>query len=304
MDFFEYAGIAQMFVNTDTRYVPFIVGGLCFLIVYVFQAVGLFIISGREGYKNRWMSFVPFFNTYYIGVCGQKNRVIKNVDTKIFSMIAAILEALLVVGYIVSYVADFKLIDEGYVEYVVEESTYGIKFSSYVLKPDVPISLAWAGWCFMYLDRYVLSFVELAFLVMQVFTLSAFFQTFAARRYMLFTITSILFPVQGILIFILRKNGGMNYRDFMRREQERQYRMYQQYSRQSFDQNPYNQNPYSRNPYDGESGGSGYGNNNGYGSGADSRGGEADDPFSEFGSGNDNRGGTNGGFNGGDPFEN
>ena len=97
--------------------------------------------------------------------------------------------------------------------------------------------------------------MQLAFLVFEVFTLSAFFQTFAARRYMLFTITSVLFPVQGIIIFILRNNSGMNYREYIRREQERQYRMYQQYRRQqSFDQNPYNQNPYSRNPYDGEYG--------------------------------------------------
>lgn len=288
MDFFEYASVAQIFVNTDTWYIPLIVGGLCFLAVFAFQAVGLFIISGREGYKHRWMAFVPFFNTYYIGVCGQKNRAFKSIDTKIFSLSAAILEVILVVGFIVFYVAEYKLLDAGCVYEVVQENAYGFALPDYVLK-NVPANLAWAGWCFEYLDKYVLSFVQLAFLVLEVFTLSAFFQTFAARRYMLFTITSVLFPVQGIIIFILRNNSGMNYREFLRREQERQYRMYQQYRRQqNFDQNPYNQNPYSRNPYEGEYGGAPRND------GATSNSGTHDDPFSEFGgnSGND------------DPFEN
>ena len=34
MDFFEYAQIAFQFVNADTWYVPFVVGTLCFLMVF------------------------------------------------------------------------------------------------------------------------------------------------------------------------------------------------------------------------------------------------------------------------------
>ncbi len=288
MDFFNYANIAQAFVNTDTWYVPYVVGGLCFLIVFVFQAVGLFVIAGREGYKNRWMAFVPFLNTYYIGVCGQKNRVFKSVDTKIFALVAAILEALLVIGYVLNYVARLLLLSYNLVEYVSDTNSYGLSWVVERLSSNISEfpELLWAKWCFAELD-IILSVLSLAFLVMQVFTLSAFFQTFAARRYMLFTITSILFPIQGILIFILRNNRGMNYREYIRKEQERQYRMYQQYRRQqSFDQNPYNQNPYSRSPYED------YGYNGGGNDSAQS--GSAEDPFSEFGGkGNDN-----------DPFEN
>lgn len=291
MDFFEYSNIARYFVNTDTWYVKYIVGGLCFLIVFAFQAVGLFIIAGREGYKNRWMAFVPFLNTYYIGVCGQKNRTFKSVDTKIFALIAAILEALLVVGYVVNDIAWMYLKSYNLIEYVNEPNGYGLSWTIEQLSQNVDQypELLWAKWCFNSLD-FILSAMELAFLVMQVFVLSAFFQTFAARRYMLFTITSILFPVQGILIFILRNNRGMNYREYVRKEQERQYRMYQQYrQQQNFDQNPYNQNPYSKNPYDGN-----YGENSGTNGNNAARGGTPDDPFSEFGDNN----------SGGDPFEN
>lgn len=297
MDFVKYANVANIFVNSDTWYVPFIVGGLCFLTVFIFQAVGLFIIAGHEGYKNRWMAFVPFLNTYYIGVCGQKNRAFKGVDTKVFALIAAILEALLVVGYVVSEIAWRCLDAYNLISYESTTDIYGFGWSvEAYLKESALITyypeLGWAGWCFKYLNNYILNALELVFLVMQVFILSAFFQTFAARRYMLFTITSILFPIQGILIFILRNNRGMIYREFMRKEQERQYRMYQQYrQQQSFDQNPYNQNPYSGNPYGNYGSNSGNSAENGSNP---SNGGSADDPFSEFGGSGD----------GNDPFEN
>lgn len=291
MDFFKYARVAKIFVNAETDFVPFIVGGLCFLIVFCFQAVGLFIIAKREGYKNRWMAFIPFLNTYYVGVCGQKNRVFKSVDTKIFSLVAAILELLLVIGYVVDNIAYFQLKSSGLIEFIETTDVYGIKYSVETLSVRIQEfpELLWAAWCFEFLDSFVLRALGLVFLAMQVFTLSAFFQTFAARRYMLFTITSVLFPVQGILIFILRNNDGMNYREFIRKEQERQYRMYQQYrQQQNFDRNPYNQNPYSRNPYEGEYGG------NGSGTGNASKNGATDDPFSEFGNGGNHN----------DPFEN
>ncbi len=285
MDFFEYASLASFF--SDTLWVKYLVGGLCFAIVYIFQAVALFIISGREGYKNRWMAFVPFLNTYYIGVCAQKNRCLGKIDTKIISLVAAVLEVLVFTGYLIDEIAFQTLINAGLVEYATEETAYGILF----VTPKLVANIAdfpqffWAAWCFSYLSNYILWWAELILLFVQVLVLSSFFQTYAARRYMLFTITSVLFPIQGILFFIVRNNRGMSYRDYMRAEQEKRYRMYQQY-RQNYEQNPYNQNPYSRSdsaptgeePY-----------NRPQDTNATSSGGD-DDPFSEFGS------------KGGDPF--
>ena len=70
-----------------------------------------------------------------------------------------------------------------------------------------------------------------------------------------------IFPVSGILFFIVRNNKGINYRDYIRGEQARQYKMYQQYQQyynqqqQNFDRNPYESSPYEKNPYEGNSGG-------------------------------------------------
>lgn len=302
MDFFEYASIAMQFVNSDTAYVPYVVGGLCFLLVFVFQAIGLFTIARREKIKNGWMAFVPFLNVYFIGVCGSKNRVFRSVDTKIFALAAAILEALLVCGYIIDWTAITLLGNAGCIYEVAQDGIYGAAGLTEYQLHNVPVDLAWAAWCFEFLDTYILSIFNLVFLALEVFVFSAFFQTYAARRYFLFTLTSVLFPIQGILIFIIRNNTGMNYREFMRREQERQYRMYQQYSRQNPDMNRYDQNPYS--------GGYNNYNPNGYdgynGNGASRGGPAAEDPFADLGGNNGNNvgNGNNGNGNGGgDPFD-
>ena len=244
MDFFKYASFASYFTNE--LWVKLLVGALCFAIVFVFQAVALFIISGREGYKYRFMAFIPFLSTYYIGVCAQKNRALRSVDTKIFALAAAILEAVLFIGFIVYYVAVELAAPYEYVSNSYE--LYGITYNEYMVDiASMPANLVWAGWCSNFLYSYILRWFELVFLFLQIMVLAAFYQTYASRRYFLFTVTSVLFPVSGILFFILRNNKGMSYRDFMRKEQERQYRMYRQYQQQNFNQNPYNQNPYSQN---------------------------------------------------------
>lgn len=275
MDFFKYAQVADMFVTNKTWWVSYLVGGLCFLIVYVFQTVALFTIAKREGYKNKWMAFIPFFNTYFIGVCGQKNRNIRTVDTRTVALVAAILELVLFAGFVLYNVAYMYTLPY----YQPNGNTYtdwlGQTYDEYSLI-GVPQDLAWAYWC-VEVGIYILYIVQIVYFFAEILVLSCFFQTYAARRYFLFTLTSVLFPIQGILFFVVRNNKGKNYREYIRSEQERQYRMYQQYNRQNFDGNPYNQNPYSRR------GGYGYpsGDNQPNPQQQQSNG-APEDPFSEF----------------------
>ena len=274
MDFFEYASLVSSFIVEEKRWVGYIVGGLCFAIIFIFQAVALYVISGREGYKNRWFAFIPFLNTYYIGVCAQKNRCFKSVDTKIIALVTAVVEALLFTGFVINEVGCNLAMP--FAEVVETNEIYGMTITIKEVR-SIPENLAWAGWCYNYFYEYILRWVELVYLFFEIIILVAFFQTYASRRYLLFSITSVLFPIQGILFFIVRNNQGMNYRDFLRAEQERQYKMYSQY-RQQYNQNPYernyNQNSYNQNPYSKPDGG-----NEG-----DS---QAAEPFSEYGNGKD-----------------
>ena len=235
-----------MFVNT--LWVQLLVGAVSFAIVFVFQAIALYTIARREGYKNKWMAFIPFANTYYIGVCAQKNKF-HNIDARTLGLITAVFEFLLFAFYILYYVACYLVIDY---EIATETTTtvMGISrtFTEYSLE-GVPENLAWAAWMYNYMYRYILRFVDLLFLLCQICLLMTFFQTYSCRRYVLFTVTSVLFPIQGILFFVVRNNKALNYKEFLRSEQARVYRMYQQQQQQNFNRNPYSRNPYNQNPY-------------------------------------------------------
>ena len=285
MDFFEYASFAEMF--SSTYWLRYLIGGLCFAIVFIFEAIALFTIATKNGYKNKWMAFIPFFNTYYIGVCAQKNKFY-NLNTKTIGLITAIVEAVLVFLWILFLIAE-SILNEYILE--IEDTYWGIIVPSYQLNKDaVPTDLQWASWVYENLYTYFIRILNLVYLIFEVILLICFFQTYACRRYVLFTITSVFFPIMGILFFIVRNNKGVNYKEFMRAEQARQYQQYQQYRQQNYNpynqnynQNPYNQNPYNHNPYNPPQNG---------GSGAD--------PFDGLGGNGDN---SNSGNSQNDPFE-
>jgi len=245
-----------------------------FTAVFVLQAIALYTVASREGYKLKWLAFIPVVSTYYIGVCAQKNKVFNRLDTRILSAIVALLELFMLAGGIVHYVACFQLGAAG----CLEVKTNDMNLIMMEIIGSVPNELFWAEWCVNYLQTYILSWFDLLFLFGQVLLLSAYFQTYASRRYFIFTLASVIVPVQGIIFFVIRKNKGYSYRDFMRMEQERRYRTYQQFSQQNFDSNPYNNNPYSHNPYNWANGGQ---NTGGRQNGQN----RPEDPFSEFGGG-------------------
>lgn len=285
MDFSRYIIAASYFVTNKFWWLYILFICLFFAVVFVLQAIALYTVSSREGYKYRWLAFIPIVSTYYIGVCAQKNKVFNKVDTRIIGLVTAVLELLLIAGSAVYYAASVSLASAGCLDIKFNEMTNLIEISAV----GVPQSLSWAVWCLDNLYDYILSWFNLVFMFAQVLLLSAFFQTYASRRYFIFTLASVIVPVQGIIFFVIRKNKGLSYRDFIRIEQERRYRTYQQYQQQNFNQNPYNRNPYSNNRNM---------NNGPYAdNGGQQRQTPPDDPFAEFG-------GSGNGADNSDPFEN
>jgi len=189
---------------------------------------------------------------------------------------------LIVVGLYILYYVACSYVDANNLEMITEKYTQGfltIEITSVNLEGDIPQHLYWAGWCYNYLEENVIWILNFVFIIMDVMLLSAFFQTYAPNHGFLFVLLSIIFPVQGIVMFAVRNNRAVNYREYVRAEQARRYRIY----RQNYGGNPYSgtysQNSYDtrRPPYD-----------NPYG---DEFGGEhneapPEDPFSEFGSDN------------------
>ena len=289
MDFFQFASYAEGFIPIrenaaggieNNMWIALLVGGLCFLIVYIFQAVGLYTIAKRAGYGNKWMAFVPFFNMYYVGVCSQKNRIY-GMNAKNFALIPALLEVVLVVGYIIYYVAMFTVWN--YIQWdtnTMESGIYGGTVTYYTpagFSADMPASYNWLGWSFLHLEDYVLIWLGLAFIIVRMLLLMAFFRTYSARQYIIFSVVGALLPLSGILIYAVRNNTGMSYSDYLRRVREQNYRMYQQQYGNPYNQNPYNNGGYNNNGYN-----NGYGGYNGNG-GTQGQG-SAPDPFDEYGS--------------------
>ena len=268
MAFFTITQVAETFITLEYWRLAFIYGAAGFLIVFAFQAIALYTIATRNGIGHRWMAFIPILSTYYIGICARKNRAL-GLDSKVVGTALAVLELVLCVGYIMHYVGYHFAEQNNYT--FIEEQPYFYGMVLREVKLDQSIyasSLAWAGFCFEILGE-ILDWIKLVYLFLQVMILSAFFQTYSARRYFLFTIISILVPVQGILFFAVRNNKGMSYREYLMREQERQYRMYRQYNQN----NQYNQ----PNNYNGSSDYNGVPRQDI----------KNEDPFNEFGSSDD-----------------
>lgn len=237
MEFFEIANIAELAFMKDAykRYLwaYLVIGGCLFAVIYILQAIALFTIARREGYKNKWMAFLPFFNTYYIGVVSEKNTVFRT-KAKYVALAAALVEAVYCALAILYYVAMYAIFKGGYAEPVYDTIVYGTQIemlTGYNL--DLPEHLAWAGWIYDNLQDYILYWVQLAYVILKLFVLVAFFRTYAAQRYVLFSVLSVLFPLGGIFMFVVRNNRGKNYIEYIREQQQRQYRMYREYMKNS-----------------------------------------------------------------------
>ncbi|MDE6691334.1 MAG: hypothetical protein K2K04_05125, partial [Clostridia bacterium] len=251
-----------------------------------------YTIATREGFKNKWMALLPFFNTYYIGVVSDKNKVFK-VKAKYISLAAALVEAVYCGLAILYYVAVRLIFSGGYAEPVYETMIYGTQIemlAGYNLDL-LPANLSWAGWVFANMQDYIVYWVQLAYLILKVFILVSFFRTYASPRYLLFSIFSALLPIGGVFMFAVRNNRGKSYVEYIREQQQRQYRMYQEYMRNhgangqggtdyganyGSDNNPYAQPRPSAPPEDPFGG---LGSSDG---GQKSGGGRSADPFDDF----------------------
>lgn len=301
MEFVAFANSAELIISYFWEDMPLynllmislLVGALCYAVIYVFQAVALYSIAKREGYGRKWMAFVPFFNAYYIGVVSEKNKIF-NISPKKFSLALAITDFVLVALYAVFYISGGLIFAGGFYNEVTELVLIGGQQIPVIVgyeSAGVPEALAWAGWFFDWVEICFIDWINLIQIVLTVFVVDAFFQTYSGRHHVLFTVFSILFPIKGILFFVVRNNTGKNYRDYLREQQQKQFQMYQQYARQNMNGGTYNYNPYTGQPinHDGDP----------YQNSGSSNGGSNQDPFDGFGESDNNK--SNGGKRSGDP---
>lgn len=296
MEFFEFASLSEMMFYTDEYkrqlWAYMLIGALCFAMVYIFEAVALYTIAKRNGFKNKWMAFLPVLNTYYIGVVSKKN--LKGIYIPI---IAAAAEGVYIILYIVYYIALALIFKGGYAAPVYEPTIIGnlsVESLTGYVSVNLPESLNWAWWVFVNIEYYVIYWVQLIYTIANVFLLVAFFRTYSSPRYILFSIVSVLLPVKGIFMFAVRNNAGKNYGQYLNEQRQRQYNMYQDYMRQN--------GQYGNQGYNGGYQNGGYQNGYGQSNGNQSYGGSGEDPFGGLGGSDNPSGGNSSGGTPDDPF--
>ena len=295
MEFLVFARFFEaMYINQDAYknylWLYLLLCGVCYLEVYAFEAVALYTIASRNGVGRKWMAFVPVVNTYYMGVLSQKNSVYR-LKANHIGIVAAVCEGLCLALAVLSYVATFLIFCGGYAEPFYTTQIYGglsIEILDGYNLVGLPESLSWTVWVFNNLDFYITDWINIIYIIAEIMLLICFFQTYAAKNYLVFAIVSVLFPIKGIFMFVTRNNKAVNYRDYIMERQQRQYRMYQEYMRN----NPPPQ------------GGHGYNRQNSPYSNNSAGNSSSQDPFSEFGNGKSSSGSSGGGSaSGEDPFD-
>lgn len=306
MEFFEFASAVEaMFVFDPLKnylWAYLAIGALGFAVFYIFETIALYTIAVKNGNKHKWMAFIPVLNTYYIGVLSEKNKVYNRVKPATLSAIMAALEAVCITLGVLYYVATFKIFKGGYAEAVYTPIAYmGTTMDvleGYKKVDGFPVELEWAWWMAMRMPSVLQSWFDLAYTVIGIFVLVAFFRTYSSTRYFIFVIFSILFPIKGVFMFAVRNNAAKNYGEYLREQQQARYRMYQQYRQNGtgYGPNGYGPNGYGPNGY----GPNGYGNGDPFGQNGQNV--PPEDPFGGLGSnGTDNRRGRGNGADD-DPF--
>ena len=278
MEYFSVYNIVTVIIYYINNYsynflMAFLISAVIYLMLFVLQGFGLYVMAKDARLPHAWMAFVPFLSDYLTGRlagdCAFFGRKIKHsgiyyaVSDGVYTAVEGIYLATEILLY----------------PYFTVTETSSSYYYSYVGVPD---TLAWAETLenVFYYVSYIMEIVAWIFMILVVFT---FFRKYSAKFSTLFTITSILLPpAKCAFIFAVRKNRPIDYERYVREKNAEYYRRQQQYYSQP--------NPYENNGNQNQDQGGGQWNrrkDQGQKNGKSSDGYQGEDPFSEFSDGGD-----------------
>jgi len=266
-----------------------LIPGIIYLVLLVIGGLGLYTMASRHGLKYKWRAFIPFANTYLLGVLAGDKCMFFGARMKrirlwltISDVIAAIVGAFSVFCLILicsPFYTDVRQAIDGtlYFDEKAMTSTQKIFYNGYTVSS-----------CVYY-------FLELVYIVFFVSALLSVFRRYAPAQSMMFTLISVIFPVESVFLLAVCKNKEVNYNDYIRAR-------YARYRNQRGYYNP----PPPRNP---PSGSNNRGNRSGYnydpytGKPINHNEKKDDDPFPEFNSDKKDGGSSGNSSGGSDPFD-
>ncbi len=249
------------------------IGAALWVVMFLLQGVGLYVMAKRLGMKKRALAFVPFVNIYYlgkiVGECSFFGHRMKNAG--LYTMIAQILATLVTAVYISA---------EWYLYFKHGAPVYPTDDMSLLSTPQWQNLSGFSKTVYnvYFYGEALLSIVGLVAMILMLILLVGLYKKYSPRNYRFLGILSFFLPeTRFIAIFVLRNRQAIDYEAYMRRQREEYIRRQQQYYNNYG--NPYNQG--YNNPY-----GNGYGSpygQNGYPQQGNAPT-QTEEPFGEFSS--------------------
>lgn len=223
------------------------------LMLFLLQSFGIMFMAKKQGFKRKWLAFIPFANIYYIGKLAG--------ETRIFSQRVKRAGLYAMIGQILATVLGALIIASNIYMYVVEGAPVFDEETGISYWPNLT-GFSWKVDRFLNIGGYIFSIFQLIAELLMLMLLSGLYKKYSPRHYFILGMLALFIPLSRfIVIFVIQQNEPIDYEAYIKARREaymRQQQYYNQYSNpyggpySPYGQRPpYNQgNPYSQgNPY-------------------------------------------------------
>ncbi len=246
MEFFDWTNVAQIFtdfifgmvlsgasaegmgigeivsIQLLAQYIALGISGALFLACLVLGGVGMHVMAKRAGIKGSVMAFFPFANTWFAGKLAGETKLFGKTMKRpgLWAMLCEI--AFVAIGVFLQVCTFALLRPEYYSEAYIDGAMAGWQLDT----AKIPLGLRWMATANLVCSilNYVV-YIALAFFMCVLFY--AFFRKYYPRSPFLMTFLSVILPLRGIMIFVMRKNEPVDYNAWVRRRMQEAIRRQQ-----------------------------------------------------------------------------
>ena len=172
--------------------VGLIIGLLIMAVFYIFEAIGLYQLSKRRGYRSPWIAFIPVVNNYVLG------GVADNINVR-YGRQSYWRSGLLIAG-ILNFIS--KTVYLTYIITQLDDFIFAIEYASpYTLGTIV------GKWIAM---GIISSMISIGFLVVQAICLYKVYKDYAPKNAVVFLVLGLLFGIAPFFLFAIREKPSVS----------------------------------------------------------------------------------------------
>lgn len=183
------------------------------LAVYALMGIGLYVMAKNRNISRPYLGFIPFARYYLMGVIAGETRFfgkkVKNVGL-IIAILTAVTFVLSILYNLKEYFPLISVLASG--NQVVFTLTEAGELATNSFSVDWSTSVLVLAEIAYYIN-YILE-VVLIFLNIMVYI--ELFKKYTPEHYFLYSILCIFLPIDGIMVFSLRKRAAVNFNDYLK----------------------------------------------------------------------------------------